>query len=719
MALDPEPKDDGGTAANNDRSMAMWQKRKRASAAAQQGLFDSFQRWYDNFYAVFQEDIAPWRSKVMDPKLASKALAVLAKVALTDPEPHLLPDSRYDFMKARNNEELLQWQMRNPEFDNPLFFSRYSALCDAAVTGTGIALLPWTSKEKTIYRRKRDKDGLISMTEEEMIKKDIGYNDFVPWSIFRVFVEPGATSLHGARYVILQDFKTVEEIEEMSERIGPFDSAGMDVLDELEDNEDGNQTNITQIYEQSRNRLLKYLTGQTSTGIRQIELWTCYDRQENTFTYLANKGEIWLFEHKNYYWHGKFPGVPFYIKPRALSFWGDGLFERTERLASANDSIINHFLDQLDISLNGVMMRDINTDIVVQDMRPGGEIAYDGIKPEMVEVPQPDAQSFSLARQVFSEAIDENTITGYESGQSSDSTDKTAGTARGVVAIQSAGSDILAFFQKTYGESCKQWFSMWLSNNQQFLDYDVAVRVLGENGKSFPKMLTPEDIVTQGTLNVDVEEDALRPRTKLAKQQATVAYVQEMMNMATVAMQVQQPIKVNWYELSSMYGEAMEVQNHERIVEPELSSNDDPETENDLMLQGEKLTPHPAEDHLTHIRVHKDMLDDERVDEELRKNVLAHVAIHIAMYKQAMAAAQAQKDAQDQADHAQLDAAQAHVSNLVGQPMPQPGELPLPPQQNQPLMPPPNAAPLSPQPIAPPEPPVAPDQGPVPGALPQ
>lgn len=587
----------------------LWTGRFTDAEGNQSELFTAFQRWYDSFYAVFKEKVAPWRSKVLDPKIASKAVNVIAKIALYEPSPNLHPRSKYDFVKAKNNQELIEYQLDNPDFDLTMFHKRYSVTSDMVITGMGLALLPWKKIDKKIMKRVMTKGEIDFSKDKEIIEK-IGFNDFIPWSVFRAYCEPGASSWQSARWTILVDFKDDNETKDFLKDKG----FTLD-LEKLK----GNGAGPSQ-YEQSRNRFLN----QTDRKGKR-EIWICYDANKKEFDYFVDRN--FAGTEKNIYWHGKNPIIPFYLRPRAFNPWGDGIFERSERLGEANNSLINHFLDQLDLSMNGLIMHDDST-IVEADMTPGGEITYSGTKPEQWAVQQPDAAGFQLAREVINEAIEENTLSNYEVGTTRSGMDKTMGTAQGINAIQDAAGDMVRLFKKSFGESCKMWFSQWLSNNMQFLDRKVAVRVLGANGY-YPKELTPEDIATQGTLDIDIDVDTLESRNKDTERSFKLAYVDKQLAIYQNSLKSAKPVALNFFEMSKMVGEAMRIKEIDRIVEPVAMENDSPTTENELMLTGKELEPQQGEDHTTHLFIHQELMDDKGVDQSLKTDIITpHIKIH-------------------------------------------------------------------------------------------
>lgn len=638
-----------------DPEVQLWTERFSAAYGNQVSMFESFKRWYDDFYAVFNQKVAPWRSKIVDPKVASKVLNVLAKVALYNPEPNLRPRGLNDFQKAKNNELLLKYQLDNPEFDTPMFFKRYSVLVDAAVCGVGLALLPYKTTEKKYFSRATREDGSIDYENDKETTVKLGYNEFLPLSIFRVFLEPAATSWHGARWLIIQDFKTDEELEELKEWYGITPN-----LDDIKKSGKSTSSANTEIYEASRNRLLNTQDPESADkSTKKHELWLCYDKQKNKYTYIVDRKTV-IATQNNIYWHGRCPIVPFYIRYRAHNPWGDGLFERTERLGSANNALINHFLDQLDLSLNGMIAAEEDS-IIEYDVSPGGMITYSRgtqNKPEQWAIAQPDIPGFVAGRNMLNEAIEENTISQYESGNPRSQMDNTAGTKGGILAIQEAAGDMIRFFKQSYGESCKTWFRMWLSNNQQFLDHEVIVDVLEGKGL-IPKTIRPEDIVTQQALHVEVDVDAMESRSRDTERAIKQAWLESQFKIADYAQKYQQPLNINWYEVSRVNAEAMAVPEFEDMVEPMPQANDSPTTENNLLLQGKTFEPNLNEDHETHMAIHAELLADPGIDEEVRLNTETHMALHEEMFAQ-------MKAEQEQAELQALRQQNIETANLAG-----------------------------------------------------
>lgn len=604
-----------------EKLIARWQSFFSDSQSAQTELFNAGKRWYDAFYAVYNKNAAPWRSKVIEPKIANLTMNFLAKIALANPEPNLVPEDKHDFVRTKDNEDLLMYQLRNPRFKPGMFFRRFSALCDAAVLGTGFALIPWTN-EKIEMKSRRNKDGKVSLEDERIIKKTIGYNDFIPLSTFRFFAEAGANSLYTTDICYL-DYKTEKQVKSWANMKDGLDNVRFFNLDKLDENETSDAN--VEYYEQSRNRLLEL---QTKKERKRTEIRKCYDWIDKKFYYFANGGKLLIGVEDNVYWHESFPGVAYYMRPRAHSLWGDGFFERNERLGEANNSFINQFFDQLEFSMNGILVEQEDSEIIYQDIRPGGKMRYRGLqKPEWERPPQPDISGFGAARNVLHQAIEEGILSGYETGNPNSLTDKTQGTATGIQAIQGAGSDKISFVETTVAECYKNQYQQWFMNNQQFMDDDIAIRVLGEKGWT-SRLITPEDIVMQGSCDIEIDTESMRYQSTEQQAQLTLAYVDRQVALAKFAKESGQLLNINIYELSKKIADALKQSDFDRIITPTPEPNDSPEAENDLLLMGKDVEAMPEEDHKLHIIVHSELLDDSGISDDIKLSVQAHIIQH-------------------------------------------------------------------------------------------
>ena len=294
----------------------------------------------------------------------------------------------------------------------------------------------------------------------------------------------------------------------------------------------------------SRNRLLGL--DDTYTGddtVDMVEIYECFDKKSNriqTFvTGQGKDGKSWreIRDQKNVYWHGNAPYVSFHIRRKPYQFWGESLFENNERLQAATNDLFNHYLDNWNLSIDGMIMQDDTS--VVDDfiVEPGGTLVYTGEEPKQFRFPEPNPQQLSLVMNEIDKAIEQATIPQFSSGIPDSSLDKTAGTATGIIRLQEAANDKIAFMRDNYMQSLMEIGNMWLMNSQQFMDRPITVSVPREDGKR-PMVITPADL--QGVLALRVDEDKMGPVSRVQAKQEHMEFVAHLLQLQTASLQQMQ-----------------------------------------------------------------------------------------------------------------------------------------------------------------------------------
>ena len=502
-------------------SSASWKERYDLASNVQTRMFTKFGSWYDIMYAhVNSSQYALWKSKVFLPIIPSKAWSMIAKMTQYKPgfEVALYGENLLDPM-AQERAEKAQWKLEqdwdNPNFEETMSEKLFSPLVDAVVTGTGIAKIPWSFINSTRYEKYVDETtGELDVTRDVKIETGVGYNDLIPQDIMATYVAPGAKSIQTAPWVILEDFVTYDQL------VAENESAGGELYKNLEQVKDL-KVEADQFATQKRSR--QQLVDDTDplvsdTTLDQFRRLECYEKSTMyRYVYAVGKGSggkddtyIELSASKLPYWHGKYPLVAFYVKRRPHNFWGQGVFEDTERMQSAFNDIFNHYMDNLNLSLDGMIMKQEGEDYnyIVQ---PGGEFLYKNSKPEQFKFPDPNPAQFSTVLNFIESQVEEATISRYATGTPSSATDKTAGTASGIAKLTEMAGDKIGFMKQSFAVSLREIGRQWLSNNQQFATQPTTV--MGEvNNRPAPVSIMPEDM--QGEMLLRINDASMEPMSK-------------------------------------------------------------------------------------------------------------------------------------------------------------------------------------------------------------
>jgi hypothetical protein len=484
---------------NKEKEVQKWLDRMAVAMSNQEDSFKKFSEWYDDMYAVVKsKQIAPWRSKIYFPRLTAKLWQIIPKMVMGPSGFRVTPiGEQPDMEKAKKAEALLDYQYENPQFDEPMFKKLTDVLIDAMVTGKGIAQVCWEAKREKRRERIPNEDGTIVLGQYKEIDFLNAYPEFKPVNIFNFFYSPGGKTLQSKHWLILKDFKTIQELESDDKYQN---------INELKEHFSGGDKYSQ--YNYSRNRLVTQQDPiSADSTVNLIEVWYCYEKATNEVSVVAPDAGVILQKKKNPYWHEKYPFVDFEIKPRAHDFWGEGIFEVTKKLQAAINSLFNHYFDSMNLSLDGFMIVPETTTIHDYQIRPGGIIRYSGPKPEQGKLPEPNPSQLQVADEILSRAMDEVTILPYAAGITASATDKTKGTKGGILALQAAADDILGFMRQNFVLSKRRVGMMWLQMDQQYLDRNIVTDKTDDEGQ--PISISPAEI--QGQFNLKVDDESEKP----------------------------------------------------------------------------------------------------------------------------------------------------------------------------------------------------------------
>jgi hypothetical protein len=559
-----------------------WKQRFDTCENQQAQVFTRVSKYYDILYAVQNTtDMAPWRSKVYIPILAGKAWDLISR--LSNVEPYFqtkIDEVELDEEGYKVPQDVIDRQNRldaklaydyNNHPDEPMKLKVSDTLIDAVVAGTGWSKISWEVKKDKQYNKQIDDEGMVKNPDkDESTEYEYGCNNFEPLNFFNVFVAPNSPSWARAPYIIVRHYKPFTELEndpkydvkklDGSPAIGQFD-----------------------IYNQARNRVVNNTNSQDrDSTVDTATIYECYERKSDGVyltTYAQTKsGKSWyeVRSKAKRYWHKYYPIVPFYIRKKTFSPWGESLFENNATLQSATNDIFNHYSDNLNVSLDSMIMYEDGTltnDFVVE---PGGEITYTGDVPKQFKFPEPNPAQITMVMNQLQGAIEAATVPQYISGVPNSSTDKTAGTAKGISLITEAATEKIGFMRDNFKQSMVTVGKIWLSNLAQFQDKPQVVEY-PKDGVNKPDIVMPKDY--QGPINLTIDDDSLLPLTKDERRDIALGFniqLGQVQKMAIEAAQFfQDPTlvpKINWSSRIEEIAKYFSVKDANRIMSKATAS---------------------------------------------------------------------------------------------------------------------------------------------------
>lgn len=516
---------------------SVWKQRFENRENKLKPLFDDAKKYYDIMYAVQNTTkISPWKSKVYVPILASKAWDLIARMSDVVPLFNVKVKGEYELDdetgsivnpqvvvdRQRRIEAKLQGDYNSG--DQPMKLRVFDPLVDAVVAGTGYAYVPWVFEERRHFARPFDSAGNMDNTQTVVKKIKQGHNGFEGINFFNVFPGDGP-SFFEMPYLIIRFYKPLVDLETS----GLYEN--LDKVDTGERNDmDFSNYNV------SRNRVVneQEITESEST-VKMVTGYECYERTADGLvltTYAEGDSDdpdtkpwVEIRKPSTPFWHNMYPVVPFYMRKKSYSTFGESLFENNRTLQSATNDLFNHYLDNWNLSIESMIMYEdgsLTNDFIVE---PGGEITFTGEAPKQFKFPEPNPQQLSVVMNVLEKGVESATFSNYASGVANSSTDKTQGTAYGVKSITEAATTKIGFFRDNFKQSMKIVGRIWLSNLQQFAD-DPEEVTRREGGQELPDVVVPSDY--QGELELEIDDDSMTPLTKQDKRDAQTQMLGEM-----------------------------------------------------------------------------------------------------------------------------------------------------------------------------------------------
>lgn len=467
---------------------------------------DIWKRSYNNWRGVLDANKFPWRSKLFVPWSFTVVETIIPKVFARNPRWRAIarqPDFPQDGPRAVQDLLNYQWVRAG------MRLKMYDYIKDSLMYSKGYAKVGWNfqTKTKTIMEPVVGKDDKI--TFKEVKKSSIEHDDPCIDIIdpMDIYVDPDATSLDDAAYIIHRKTLSLDKVKENPNYQNVDKIQGSSYADQYMD-------------KLSRYRGITPPKDKHKDLVEILEYWGADDR----LVTLANRSVV-LRDSPNPYNHKKIPFVELDDYRDPHRYYGQSELSVIDPLQREINSIRNQRRDYDNLALNPVIrmvpgtLRNPNSAVMapgnvwmVSDLQSMDIFALPQLQGSAVQIEQ--QTTIDIQRAV---AIDELGI-----GLLPENPQRRSATE--VVTAQNMAGKRFATKIALLEEAVKKIGQMVYALNQQFLDQERMIQILGENGAAEWVSLSPEDV--RADYYIEVEAGSMLPKDEIAQRQEAVELLQ-------------------------------------------------------------------------------------------------------------------------------------------------------------------------------------------------
>lgn len=544
----------------------LWKGRLEDAVRHHKTAFDKAKENYKIWYAITPDDektTDQWRSNVFLPVLPGKGRDVKAKLSILEPRFRAIPADAWKF-DGRNGEmrfddKALTKALKVSKKLNRDFTSFTSqgglppraqvdyAVTDAIVAGWGLALASVKVYRKVYKLRQalNDLEGkesaYVDREKKKIVKKLLRmHTELTALDIFRCYGSPKMKSWEETPWFIHEREETYADLVKCNTGKG---EQIYDLPDELKDAKPTTKPNE---YAGVREESIGYNSNgddKKDDSINAFLVYDCYDAVEGRiYTFveakLPSSTSDWvkIRDIKNPYDHDMIPIVPFHVKRRAHSPWGESFFDIAKDVQFAINAAFNQFRDNATLATETMAVVDKRSKITDYEIGPGKAIEYDsldGEKPEAWKFTDPNPALLNAQMEILLQNVEFGTTPQYTTGQVDSKMDKTNGTKGGILAMLEVANDRVSEMYRELKGSLMRYGAMSLSNAQQFQTY---IEVLDQPDMSAAgqaklragervavDVLTPMDL--QEAYDIEIDDESLLPLSRSERRQMYLDFI--------------------------------------------------------------------------------------------------------------------------------------------------------------------------------------------------
>lgn len=484
---------------------------------------DIWKRSYNNWRGVLDQTLYPWRSKLFIPWSFTVVETIIPKVFARDPkwraisrEPAPMADAEQQDVggislstpsQAQVVNNLLSYQWTRMD----MRLKMYDYIKDSLMYSKGFAKVSWNfkTKTKTTMEPVVDENDKVTFTEKTV--SNIEHDDPLVEIVdpMDIYIDPDATSSGyggNAKYLIHRKTVPLEDLKSNPNYKNVDLIKSAEYADQYSDKLSRYRDNVPQ-------------KDKHADLVEILEYW-----EQDRLIVLANRSVV-LRDSPNPFSHKEIPFVELddYRDPHRL--YGQSELSVIDPLQREINSIRNQRRDYDNLALNPVIrmvpgvLRNPNAAV----MAPGSVwMVTDLNSMDIFQMPQLQGTSTEIEERTSQDiqravAIDELGI-----GLMPENAQRVAATT--VVSSQSNAGKRFATKIAMLEEAVKKIGELVFALDQQFLDQERIIQIVGERGATEWVRLSPEDI--RGDFYIDIETGSMLPKDEIAARQEAVQLLQ-------------------------------------------------------------------------------------------------------------------------------------------------------------------------------------------------
>ena len=483
---------------------AIVKKRYKLALENQRPKFDKFNEFDYIFHSKLKYFDPNIPSKVFNPIGWSFVETIVTRMLSKDPVVAYKPRETGDKIQSSILTDMFSYWYDKAD----VYPKMVEWVKSALIYGTGIIKLDWyTSEPRMVKSYIYDETGEAVVDENgQYITQEtpvVDYDDprIQNVNIYDFFVDPKATSIDDAKWVIHQYWVEIAELEaqnKQAEKFGKtiYSKSGLKKLKASKTSDEE--------FEQERRRAAGYNDDKGDSTVDRVKIWEMWEN--NKCVVIADES-IELRNEANYFWHGRKPFIRIVDSINLKDFYGKGEIEPIEKVIHAINTVQNQRITNVNRILSPMWKaRNTVDDEELQFIDNGIIHVNDLNDAEIIPMPNVTGTAINEQNALMETAQRSLGVTDYVQGL------QTPGQTAKEVEVKTSQANArfahkVKLFEtmglKKLGEMVYQLF-------QQFVTTSKVIRVVGPNGERFARVSAAElsgdyDVVpeSESTLEID------------------------------------------------------------------------------------------------------------------------------------------------------------------------------------------------------------------------